>query len=150
MCTRSPAACGCVGSGFTVSGAVWIPSIRVALGPRTRSRKLDRQPPDKVKGCAASFAPITLPKGQPGLASPANLQHRCKAPANHCCQATSAASIALACFIFSPVSRVPCYILYVCTYVYICKYLHVSKFMYLRNTYIYVYIRAIRTSKDIH
>jgi hypothetical protein len=35
-CTRSPTACGCVGSGFTGSGAVWIlvPSLRVALGPQ--------------------------------------------------------------------------------------------------------------------
>ncbi len=32
--TRSPAACGCVGSGFTGSGRVWIPSLRVALGQR--------------------------------------------------------------------------------------------------------------------
>ncbi len=41
--------------------------------------------------------------------------------------------------------------MYVCVHIVsICKYLHVSKFLSLRNTYIYVHIRAIRTSKDIH
>jgi hypothetical protein len=39
--------------------------------------------------------------------------------------------------------------MYVCVrIVSICTYLHVSIFM--RNTYIYYHIRAIRTSKDIH
>ncbi len=47
-----------------------------------------------------------------------------------------------------------------CTYpvrMYVCvhivsnkKHLHVSKFMSLRNTYIYVHIRAIRASKELH
>ncbi len=41
--------------------------------------------------------------------------------------------------------------MYVCVHIVsICKYLHVSKFMSLRNTYIYIHIRAILASKDIH
>ncbi len=73
-------------------------------GPGTRSRQLDGQSPVKVKGRAASFAPIALPKGQPGLAFPANRQPRCKALATNATSDSSAGLIALARVTFRQIS----------------------------------------------
>jgi hypothetical protein len=57
-----------------------------------------------VKGRAASFAPIALPKGQPGLAFPANRHPRCKALATNATSDPSAGLIALARVTFRRIS----------------------------------------------
>ncbi len=56
---------------------------RSPAGPGTRRRQLDRQSPVKVKGCAASFAPIHFRRVSRASLSLHVLQPRCKALANH-------------------------------------------------------------------